>query len=192
MVISGNLKESPFQTLIGHFQDRSGVLELWNLPLLKNCKLWIKRGHLRCIEIGGGYIADPLKARDILLAIIAAREGAFELTYQEFKTPCDPALNWPLERVVTSLSLIEEDITLRTIELPPPNVTYLISGDEGLLELNRSFFWQRAKPMLQHGATAEQIAKELGISLKLACYYLARLEWLGVVKPAVDTIEIEF
>jgi hypothetical protein len=192
MVISGNLKESPFQTLIGHFQDRSGVLELWNLPLLKNCKLWIKRGHLRCIEIGGGYIADPLKARDILLAIIAAREGAFELTYQEFKTPCDPALNWPLERVVTSLSLIEEDITLRTIELPPPNVTYLISGDEGLLELNRSFFWQRAKPMLQHGATAEQIAKELGISLKLACYYLARLEWLGVVKPAMDTIEIEF
>ncbi|WP_018466946.1 hypothetical protein [Calidithermus timidus] len=192
MVISGNLKESPFQTLIGHFQDRTGVLELWNVPGLKDCKLWVKRGHLRCIEVGKEYVADPLKARDILLEIIAAREGAFELTYKEFKTPCDPALHWPLERVVTSLSLIEEDITLRTIELPPPDVTYLISGDESLLDLNNSFFWKRAKPLLQHGATAEQIAEALGISLKLACYYLARLEWLGAVKPAADAIEIEF
>ncbi|MER3444643.1 MAG: hypothetical protein C4333_11220 [Meiothermus sp.] len=192
MVISGNLRESPFQTLVGHFQDKTGVLELWNMPDLRDCKLWVKRGHLRCIEIGKDYIADPLKARDILLGIIAAREGAFELTYTDFKTPCDPALHWPLERVITSLSLIEEDITLRTIEMPAPDVSYVICGDEELLDLKNSFFWKRAKSMLQHGATAEQIAKQLGISLKLACYYLARLEWLGVVKPAADLLEIEF
>jgi hypothetical protein len=178
MVISGNLEKTPFHELVGIIGKQTGILELWNLPGKNRYTLYIKEGNLRCLQYKGQF-TDPLQTKARLLEILGAGTGLFELNVHWFKTPVDPALNWPLERVLLSLTIMDEEIKFRTVELVPPGIRFQLAGGQ---EPTRNIFWQKAKPHLQQGINAQELAKQLNLSEELICYYFAKLERQQIIQ----------
>ncbi|MDX2003818.1 MAG: hypothetical protein SFU83_00950 [Meiothermus sp.] len=180
MVVSGNLEKTPFHELVGIISKQTGILELWNLPGRSRYTLYIKEGNLRCLQHNGQFV-EPLQTKAKLLEIMGAGTGLFELSVRWFKTPVDPALNWPLERVLLSLTIMDEEIKFRTIELVPPGIRFkLVSGKEP--NAPRNIFWQKAKPHLQHGINAQELARLLGLSEEMICYYFSKLERQQIIE----------
>ncbi len=180
MVISGNLENTPFHEIVTIISDKTGILELWNLPGRRNYTLYIKRGNLRCLQLNGQF-ADPLQTKAHLLDIMSTKSAAFELRIAHFITPCDPALNWPLEKVLFSLTVVDDEIKFRTAELPPPNTRFKIRPDAAPAG-KANVFWERAQPLLVGGTSAHELSQALEISENLACYYLAKLLGQGVIE----------
>lgn len=180
MVISGNLENTPFHEIVTIIANKTGILELWNLPGRRNYTLYIKHGHLRCLQINGQF-ADPLQTKAHLMEIIAAKDAAFELRINHFITPCDPALNWPLEKVLFSLTIVDDEIKFRTAELPPPTTRFK-ARENANPNVKGNFFWERALPLLQKGTNARELAATLEITETLAGYYLAKLLGQGLIE----------
>lgn len=104
-MLSGNLRDLPFPSLLRALVGKTGVLELWSLENGARYTLYLKRGEIRCLEGEQGFL-DQDQAKRVLKALFTAQTGAFEFVAKEdFPTPCRPAFRWPVERVVRSLNL---------------------------------------------------------------------------------------
>jgi len=192
MIISGNFSQTPFYKAISQIMAESGILEVWNLPDRSSYTLYVKQGSLRCIRANGEFV-DPLRAKAILMELLSAKTGSFEIHPTALRTPCEPSLKWPLEKVLVSLTIVDEEIKLRTVDLAPLNLAYRVVAGQNNHELQRSFFWEQAKGPLEKGATASGISKTLKLSENMVCYYLAKLERAGLIAPVRHLdIDIEF
>lgn len=104
-MLSGNLRDLPFPSLLQALHGKTGVLELWHLEGDARTTIYVKRGEIRCLERDGRFL-DVKEAKALLKALFTAREGAFEFAPKpDYRTPCRPSFRWPVERVVRSLTL---------------------------------------------------------------------------------------
>ena len=104
-MLSGNLRDLPFPSLLQALVGKTGVLELWHLEDGGRYTLYLKRGEIRCVENEHGFL-DKDAAKRALKSLFTAPQGAFEFIPKEgYRTPCRPAFRWPVERVVRSLTL---------------------------------------------------------------------------------------
>jgi hypothetical protein len=129
----------------------------------------------------GGYL-DPLKARSTLLELASAGRGAFEFTPVE-PPKGSPLLNWPIERVLLSVTTIHDELASYNSLLPDPKTRFQVAALEVWLEEPLYSFWERAKPLLQTGASAEDLASRLRLPLDEVRYYLHKLRLAGKVAP---------
>jgi hypothetical protein len=182
MELSGNLKELDFGQLVALIAHMEGVLELWNLPRRRSAQLFIKRKKLRCVRMNGVFL-DPLQAKALLAELAAGTPAAFEFTAKPFRTPCDPPLNWPLDKLLFTV-ITQYDERLRYLDrLPDPDRRFRLTP---LANPDGSLFLRAASPLLtrEEGATAREIAHELRLPLDQVRYYLHKLLQRDKVEPA--------
>ena len=94
-----------------------------------------------------------------------------------------PLLNWPIERVLLSVTTVHDEIASYNGLLPDPRTRFQVAALEVWLEEPLYSFWERAKPLLQAGASAEDLASRLRLPLDKVRYYLHRLRLAGKVAP---------
>ncbi len=123
-----------------------------------------------------------LKARSTLLELASARRGAFEFTPVE-PPKGSPLLNWPIERVLLSVTTIHDELASYNSLLPDPRTRFQVAVLEVWLEEPLYSFWERAKLLLQTGASAEDLASRLQLPLDEVRYYLHKLRLAGKVAP---------
>jgi hypothetical protein len=182
MAIFGNLAGMPFADLLAMLGRRSGVLEVFALPgkrqgysiALDGGKVvWVREGHRRL---------DSLEARLVLQDLLHCRKGAFEFT--PGTPPVDgEALGWPLERLLLTMTVIEDEEATYASVLPDPKTRFQVASLEIPLEEPLLSFWDRTKSLLLEGASAEEIAGKLHLPLKEVRYYLYKLRLSGKVTP---------
>jgi hypothetical protein len=161
---------------------RSGLLDVWDVGGKRNRYiLALDRGNLLWMKDEGGYL-DPLKARSTLLELASAGRGAFEFTPVE-PPKGSPLLNWPIERVLLSVTTIHDELASYHSLLPDPKTRFQVAALEVWLEEPLYSFWERAKPLLQAGASAEDLASRLRLPLDEVRYYLHKLRLAGKVAP---------
>jgi hypothetical protein len=161
---------------------RSGLLDVWDVGGKRNRYiLALDRGNLLWVKDEGGYL-DPLKARSTLLELASAGRGAFEFTPVE-PPKGSPLLNWPIERVLLSVTTIHDELASYNSLLPDPKTRFQVAALEVWLEEPLYSFWERAKPLLQTGASAEDLASRLRLPLDEVRYYLHKLRLAGKVAP---------
>ncbi len=172
----------PLVDLLSMLGRRSGLLDLWDVDGKRDRYiLALDRGNLLWMKDEKGYL-DPLKARSVLLEIASARQGAFEFTPVE-PPRGSPVLNWPLERVLLSVTTIHDELASYNGLLPDPKTRFQVAALEVWLEEPLYSFWERAKPLLQEGASAEDLASRLRLPLDEIRYYLHKLRLAGKVAP---------
>ena len=182
MAIFGNLQDMPLVDLLSMLGRRSGLLDVWDVGGKRNRYiLALDRGNLLWVKDEGGYL-DPLKARSTLLELASAGRGAFEFT------PIEPPkgsslLNWPIERVLLSVTTIHDELASYNSLLPDPKTRFQVAALGVWLEEPLYSFWERAKPLLQTGASAEDLASRLRLPLDEVRYYLHKLRLAGKVAP---------
>ncbi len=104
-MLSGNLRDLPFASLLQALHGKTGVLELWHLEGDARCTIYVKRGEIRCLEQDGRFLQSE-EAKRLLKSLFSAERGAFEFAPKaHYPTPCKPSFRWPVERVVRSLTL---------------------------------------------------------------------------------------
>ena len=182
MAIFGDLQDMPLVDLLSMLGRRSGLLDVWDVGGKRNRYiLALDRGNLLWVKDEGGYL-DPLKARSTLLELASAGRGAFEFTPVE-PPKGSPLLNWPIERVLLSVTTIHDELASSNSLLPDPKTRFQVAALEVWLEEPLYSFWERAKPLLQAGASAEDLASQLRLPLNEVRYYLHKLRLAGKVAP---------
>ena len=182
MAIFGDLQDMPLVDLLSMLGRRSGLLDVWDVGGKRNRYiLALDRGSLLWMKDEGGYL-DPLKARSALLELASAGRGAFEFTPVE-PPKGSPLLNWPIERVLLSVTTIHDEFASYNSLLPDPKTRFQAAALEVWLEEPLHSFWERAKPLLQTGASAEDLASRLRLPLDEVRYYLHKLRLVGKVAP---------
>jgi hypothetical protein len=182
LAIFGDLQDMPLVDLLSMLGRRSGLLDVWNVGGKRNRYiLALDRGNLLWVKDEGGYL-DPLKARSTLLELASAGRGAFEFTPIE-PPKRSPLLNWPIERVLLSVTTIHDELASYNSLLPDPKTRFQVAALEVWLEEPLYSFWERAKPLLQAGASAEDLASRLRLPLDEVRYYLHKLRLAGKVAP---------
>jgi hypothetical protein len=182
LAIFGDLKDMPLVDLLSMLGRRSGLLDVWDVGGKRNRYiLALDRGNLLWMKDEGGYL-DPLKARSTLLELASAGRGAFEFTPVE-PPKGSPVLNWPIERVLLSVTTIHDELASYNSLLPDPKTRFQVAALEVWLEEPLYSFWERAKPLLQTGASAEDLASRLRLPLDEVRYYLHKLRLAGKVAP---------
>lgn len=182
MAIFGDLQDMPLVDLLSMLGRRSGLLDVWDVGGKRNRYiLALDRGNLLWMKDEGGYL-DPLKARSTLLELASAGRGAFEFTPIE-PPKGSPLLNWPIERVLLSVTTIHDELASYNSLLPDPKTRFQVAALEVWLEEPLYSFWERAKPLLQAGASAEDLASRLRLPLDEVRYYLHKLRLVGKVAP---------
>ena len=182
MAIFGNLRDMPLLDLLSMLGRRSGLLEVWNLPGEQDSYLLaLERGRLLWVKANGRRL-DALQARSCLFALASAAEGAFEFVPTQPPEE-NPHLDWPLERLLLSVTSTQDEISQQRSLLPDPATRFQSAALEVWLEEPLYSFWQRARPLLDQGASARELAHHLNISLDEVRYYLHRLRLAGRVAP---------
>ena len=182
MAIFGDFQDMPLVDLLSMLGRRSGLLDVWDVEGKRNRYiLALDRGNLLWMKDEGGYL-DPLKARSALLELASAGRGAFEFTPIE-PPKGSPLLNWPIERVLLSVTTVHDEIASYNSLLPDPKTRFQVAALEVWLEEPLYSFWERAKPLLQTGASAEDLASRLRLPLDEVRYYLHKLRLVGKVVP---------
>lgn len=182
MAIFGDFQDMPLVDLLSMLGRRSGLLDVWDVGGKRNRYiLALDRGNLLWVKDEGGYL-DPLKARSTLLELASAGRGAFEFTPVE-PPKGSPLLNWPIERVLLSVTTIHDELASYNSLLPDPKTRFQVAALEVWLEEPLYSFWERAKPLLQAGASAEDLASRLRLPLDEVRYYLHKLRLAGKVAP---------
>jgi hypothetical protein len=182
LAIFGDFQDMPLVDLLSMLGRRSGLLDVWDVGGKRNRYiLALDRGNLLWMKDEGGYL-DPLKARSALLELASAGRGAFEFTPVE-PPKGSPLLNWPIERVLLSVTTIHDELASYNSLLPDPKTRFQVAALEVWLEEPLYSFWERAKPLLQTGASAEDLASRLRLPLDEVRYYLHKLRLVGKVAP---------
>jgi hypothetical protein len=182
LAIFGDFQDMPLVDLLSMLGRRSGLLDVWDVGGKRNRYiLALDRGNLLWVKDEGGYL-DPLKARSALLELASAGRGAFEFTPVE-PPKGSPLLNWPIERVLLSVTTIHDELASYNSLLPDPKTRFQVAALEVWLEEPLYSFWERAKPLLQAGASAEDLASRLRLPLDEVRYYLHKLRLAGKVAP---------
>ena len=172
----------PLVDLLSMLGRRSGLLHVWDAEGKRNCYvLALDRGNLLWMKDDQGYL-DPLKARSTLLELASAHWGAFEFTPVE-PPRGSPPLNWPLEQMLLSVITIHDELASHNSLLPDPRTRFQVAALEVWLEEPLYSFWERARPLLQAGASAEDLAARLRLPLDEVRYYLHKLRLAGKVAP---------
>lgn len=182
MAIFGNLKDMPFPDLVAMLGRRSGVLEVFGLPgKRQGYAVALDGGKVVWVREGRRFL-DPVEARFALQELMRSGEGAFE-----FVPGVPPAngvpLGWPLERLLLSMTSMEDERAAYAPLLPDPKTRFQAASLEVWLEEPLWSFWERAKGLLRGGASAEEIAKALHLPLDEVRYYLHKLRLVGKVAP---------
>jgi hypothetical protein len=182
LAIFGDFQDMPLVDLLSMLGRRSGLLDLWDVGGKRNRYiLALDRGNLLWMKDEQGYL-DPLNARSTLLELASAGRGAFEFTPVE-PPKGSPLLNWPIERVLLSVTTVQDELASYNSLLPDPKTRFQVATLEVWLEEPLHSFWERAKPLLQAGASAEDLASRLRLPLDEVRYYLHKLRLTGKVAP---------
>ncbi len=180
MAIFGSLSDMPLTDLMPMLGRRSGVLEVWNLEGHKSVSLWLETGLLRGAWLNGKNL-DTQAARGMLLEVMKSNQGDFEFMMGQPTLPCEHLLDWALEQVLDQ-SVLREN-SLNFAQLPDPETKFQAITLEIWLEEPLFGFWTRAKPLLESGASASQIAQRLGVPLDKVQLYLHKLRVAGRIGP---------
>lgn len=182
MAIFGNLRDMPFPDLVAMLGRRSGVLEVFALPgKRQGYRIALDGGRVLWIQEGNQPL-DPMKARSVVQDLFYAQEGAFE-----FHPGAPPAngqpLGWPLEQLLLSFTAMEDERRAYAAFLPDSKTRFQAVALEVWLEEPLYTFWERAKPLLERGASSEEISQALHLPLEEVRYYLHKLRLAGKVAP---------
>ncbi|GLV48417.1 hypothetical protein TJA_15730 [Thermus sp. LT1-2-5] len=184
MAIFGNLRDMPFPDLVGMLGRRSGVLEVFHLPGRKASYIIALEGGKVLWVREGTKVLDPVQAHSALQDLFRMEEGAFEFTQG---TPPPPpngqTLGWPLERILLAMTTVVDELAAYRPHLPDPKTRFQAVALEVWLEEPLWSFWERARPLLARGASAEELAQRLGLPVDEVAYYLHKLRLAGKVAP---------
>lgn len=185
MAIYGNLTEFPFLEVISMLQNRIGVLHFTNLRPYESVELHLHEGRLQSLAVDGVLIFDAQIARSYLSEIAVRRTGDFEFRKSKDLNIRHSPLNIVVTNALLRSGASDDLFQVPDVQLPDPQTRFTPAAAETAhVEDDLKTFWLRAQPLLSRGSSAEQIARDLRLELRVVQLALHKLRTIGAIRPA--------
>ena len=181
MALFGSLDSMPLGEILSLLAHKEGALEVWNLKDIPPTTIYLKPGQIRSVDQRGKPL-PPLSAKATLQALLLAREGSFEFL-PGAKPKHEERLGWPTERVLLSLTTLQDELERYRPFLPSPEARFRLAGSSPEDPRFKDFF-QLALPHLKRGASAQELSQALSLPLDRVRLYLYKLQGLGAIRRA--------
>jgi hypothetical protein len=185
VAIFGNLADFPFVELVGTLGRRTGKLEVWDLPSNNRLELHLKEAVLQGLIVNDQLVTNVLRVRDHLIELSLASNGNFEFS----KLPGEGLqgkLNLPIQALLLKVTSTVNELSVYKDKFPAPQTRFKLAGSQELSanDAELSEFVRRARPSLERGVSALEIAERLGLKLEQVQLFLYKLRSAGYVAPA--------
>jgi len=188
VAIFGNLNHMSLDDLLPFISSRDGALELFNLKRLPQITLFFQKGKLICVYQGNKPV-DALQARSIIGELIDARKGGFEFMPKAKPKSCPEALNWPVDRLLISITTTSDEFAQLADRFPHPETVFKLAKDTAPDDTRLADFWKQTHEYLKKGTSAQSLAGRLGMPLDHTRFYLLKLQQLGAVTAVRNSQE---
>ncbi|WP_457627263.1 DUF4388 domain-containing protein [Oceanithermus sp.] len=182
MAIFGSLNHMSLGDLLPLLATQDGALEIFNLEHHPRVTLYISKGTLYCLNVGGRPV-DALQARSVVGELMNARRGSFEFLPGARAHRCEEPLSMRMDHLLVALTSTQDEFAMAREHLPHPDTVFRATGEDGPEDGRLRDFWERAHGLLASGASARGLAGELGMPLDHARFYLYKLRQAGNVEP---------
>lgn len=184
-MISGDLIDLPIPEILNMLGRRSGKLEVEGVPDLNRLTLHVGDGFLRGFFDGEEEIADWIRVRDRLLTVMDSFEGKFEFRPSP-ATHLLGELNMPIPRLLSIIAAtVDESGAFRDYFANPETCFKTLAAPNLWLDTQLFMFLEAAKPFLERGATALDLAKSLHLDLAQVQNSLFKLRSVGKIAPVI-------
>jgi hypothetical protein len=192
MAIFGDLADLPFPEIFNMVGRRTGRLLIFGVPDQGGFELDLIDGTLRGLQIDGEAISDPLRARDRLAVLMEAPRGLFEF-HRSLPEQLRGNLELPVTSLLMAVASAVDEISAYRDRFPHPQTRFKrMASEEVWLDDDLYLFSERATPYLLRGTDADELARELGVSLEQVQLYLYKLRSVGWVAPVRAFEDISF
>lgn len=182
MAIFGRLEDMPVPDVLGMLGSRRGSLEIHSADRRADFQILLGHGRILQIRRDDDWL-DPLRARGELRGLLALQAGDFEFTADFAAPPPTPPLDWPVERVLLSMVINEDERKALASVLPHPMIRFEPTANDAVLHEPLKSFWQAARPRMIDGASAQDLTQGLGLPLSHVRYYLYQLRVAECIAP---------
>jgi len=182
VAIFGSLNHMSLGDLLPLLAAQDGALEIFNLERQPRVTLYISKGTLYCLSVGGRPV-DALQARSVVGELMNARRGSFEFLPGARARRCEERLELRMDRLLVALTSTQDEFAMAREHLPHPDTVFRATGEGGPEDGRLQDFWERASGLLASGISSRDLAEKLDMPLDHVRFYLYKLRQTGNVEP---------
>jgi hypothetical protein len=183
MAIFGDLADLPFAEIFNIVGRRTGKLVLWDLPGQTYFEIHLQDGALRGLRVGLEPVEDPFRVRARLSTLLEETSGRFEFRLAR-PEELFGSLALSIPGLLMSMAAAVDEIGAYRHRFPHPGTRFrCLAGEKIRLDQELFVFLQRATPWLEAGASAEELARFLGVGLDQVQLHLYKLRAVGQIAP---------
>lgn len=184
MAIFGNFSELPFPEVITMLSQRSGKLEIWQVPSQKRYELFLNQGSIQSLGINGHALSDTLQVRAAFTELTTFQTGLFEFNRID-QSVLPMQIQLPLQPLLMSSIAMVDELSHYREYLPHPDTCFRFSAQADMLLLEADAFVAHALPYLQstQGGSSRQLSQHLNIALESVQLSLYKLRAAGTIEP---------
>ncbi len=187
MAVTGDTSELPLPDLLGMVRFRTGLVRFTGIKRVPPIEIHVSPGFLRAVFCGAKSVPDVPSIIDKLVAVAACETGQFHFRGMH-PNAVTAQTQIPMDGLILAVVSIVDEILFNKPHLPRREQVYAFSSKEGEYDLGEEDaqllnFVRRSRDMLELGASAEELAPVLEISVAQIQFYLLKLRSVGVVEP---------
>lgn len=178
MAIYGDFEYHAFNDIIKVLQRHTGVLFMRTALSGRSVELHLQDGMLQAMFIDGFPVNEPLRISDTVRSLVSNASGEYSFEAGTINQDMSLPIGDLIRDVVSTANIPEQ-------QLPHQDTRFEVlasAAQQGVPEALRSS-WTSVAPLVRAGASANDLATQLRISLPEARVALYRLRAAGLVMP---------
>lgn len=178
LAIYGDFEYHAFNDIIKVLQRHTGVLFMRTALAGRSVELHLQDGMLQAMFIDGFPVNEPLRVGDTIRSLVGSATGEYSFEAGGISHHMNMPMTELIRDVVSTANIPEQ-------QLPHQDTRFEWQGNAAQLQVPEALraSWNSVAPMVRMGASANDIASQLRISLPEARVVLYRLRAAGLVTP---------
>ncbi|MPY66571.1 hypothetical protein F8S09_07660 [Deinococcus sp. SDU3-2] len=177
MALFGDLQDHALPDLLKVLAVQTGTLYFHEAYQGRTLELTVTRGQLRALYLDGFPVMEAGRARGVLLELAAQGRGAFEFQRREHAAGALLFYELPLG------SVLNTEVTAPTEHLPHPETRFVAVPGTLSVPAPLAGTWAVLRPVLERGASAADLTRQVGWSEQDLRAALYRLRAANLVAP---------
>lgn len=178
MAIYGDFEYHAFNDIIKVLQRHTGVLFMRTALAGRSVEMHLQDGMLHAMFIDGFPVNEPLRVRDTVRTLVTQASGEYSFEAGGINHHMTMPIGDLIRDVVSTASIPEQ-------QLPHQDTRFEWQQNAAQVQVPDSLrsSWTSVAPLVRTGASANDLASQLRISLEEARVVLYRLRAAGLVMP---------
>ncbi|MFC5849339.1 hypothetical protein [Deinococcus petrolearius] len=179
MALFGDLEHHALTDLARVLKSQTGTLYFHEAYQRRTLELTLRKGDLRAMYLDGFPVQTSEQVRDILRQLHSQGRGAFEFQRRDFPANVPGFYDLPLVELLQDFT----EASIPPDQLPHPETRFLPVTPEPTVPPSLADTWLLLQPHLASGASASELAKQVGRSEREVLGMLHRLRAVDLVAP---------